>query len=213
MSDTTVPISPETGVATDPCRGQRADARRNRERVLLAARKLFAAQGLEAQMERIAHDAGVGVGTVYRHFPNKEDLLEALIEDRFERLAARGREALEVPDPWLSFCEFMTYSAAVMAEDRALSDAMSQWSERMQEAADASGINGIAAELISRAQDSGDLRPEIETSDVPMVICGLGRAAHVEITGMPFSWERFLALILDGMRAPGGSPLPPPPNR
>ncbi|MQA75060.1 MAG: TetR family transcriptional regulator [Solirubrobacterales bacterium] len=212
MSDTSVPIATEIDAPTDPCRGQRADARRNRERVLLAARKLFAAHGLDAQMDRIARDAGVGVGTVYRHFPNKEDLLEALIEDRFERLAARGREALEVDDPWQGFCEFMTFAARVMAEDRALSEAMSQWSKRMQEAADASGVNEIAGRLIARAQESGDLRAEIEVSDVPMVICGLGRSAHVEITGMPFSWRRFLVLILDGMRAPGGSPLPPLPT-
>ena len=210
MSEAATPRTAETAVA-DPCRARRADARRNRERVLLAARRLFAQHGLDAQMDRIAAGAGVGVGTVYRHFPNKEDLLEALIEDRFERLAAAGREALEVADPWRGFCQFMTYSAGVMAEDRALSDAMSQWSERMQEAAAASGVNEITAQLIARAQESGDLRPEVEVSDVPMVICGLGRAAHIEITGMPFSWERFLALILDGMRASGGSPLPPRP--
>ena len=96
MSDRTVP---KTDGATDPCRGQRADARRNRERVLLAARKLFAAHGLDAQMERVAHDAGVGVGTVYRHFPHKEDLLEALIEDRFGRLAARGPRRSRSPIP------------------------------------------------------------------------------------------------------------------
>jgi AcrR family transcriptional regulator len=210
MSEAANPGTAETAVA-DPCRARRADARRNRERVLLAARRLFAQHGLDAQMDRIAAGAGVGVGTVYRHFPNKEDLLEALIEDRFERLAAAGREALEVADPWRGFCQFMTYSARVMAEDRALSDAMSQWSERMQETAAASGVNEITAELIARAQESGDLRPEVEVSDVPMVICGLGRAAHIEITGMPFSWQRFLALILDGMRASGGSPLPPRP--
>ena len=210
MSEAATRRTAETAVA-DPCRARRADARRNRERVLLAARRLFAQHGLDAQMDRIAAGAGVGVGTVYRHFPNKEDLLEALIEDRFERLAAAGREALEVADPWRGFCQFMTYSARVMAEDRALSDAMSQWSERMQEAAAASGVNEITAQLIARAQESGDLRPEVEVSDVPMVICGLGRAAHIEITGMPFSWQRFLALILDGMRASGGSPLPPRP--
>ena len=71
-------------------RGQRADARRNREKVLAAARRQFADHGLDAQIDEIARDAGVGVGTVYRHFPNKEDLLQALADDRFEGLAEPG---------------------------------------------------------------------------------------------------------------------------
>ena len=107
-------------------RAQRADARRNREKVLAAARRRFATDGLDTQVDEIARAAGVGVGTVYRHFPTKEDLLAALADDRFEGLAQAARDALEVEDPWRGFVGFMTYSARVMAEDRALSEAMDQ---------------------------------------------------------------------------------------
>ena len=85
---------------------QRADARRNRERVLAAARAQFAANGLEAQIDDIARAADVGVGTVYRHFPTKEALLQALAADRFTRLAEWAREALEAPDAWQGFCDY-----------------------------------------------------------------------------------------------------------
>ena len=81
-------------------RPQRADARRNRAAVIESARKQFAAHGLDAQIDEIARGAGVGVGTVYRHFPTKESLLEALAQARFERLAEEGRRALEAEDGW-----------------------------------------------------------------------------------------------------------------
>ena len=85
---------------TDVTRSQRADARRNREAVLSAASRLFADQGVDAQMPDLAKLAGVGVGTVYRHFPTKDDLIAALVGEGFERLAEKARECLEVEDPW-----------------------------------------------------------------------------------------------------------------
>src|SRR5438132_10729221 len=84
-------------------RAQRADAIRNRKRVLDAARRCMARKGLDAQIEEIARAAGLGVGTVYRHFPTKEDLVEALAMARFERLAELAREALTSEDPWTGF--------------------------------------------------------------------------------------------------------------
>ena len=98
-------------------RAQRADARRNHDKVLEAARAQFTEHGLDASIEAIARTAGVGVGTIYRHFPTKEDLLQALADVRFEGLAAAGQAALEVEDPWEGFVEFMTYSARTMAGD------------------------------------------------------------------------------------------------
>src|SRR5215212_7098082 len=107
-----------------PEKRQRADARRNREKLLAASRQQFARCGLDAQIDDIARDAGVGVGTVYRHFPTKEDLLQALADARFQGLAQAGRDALAVDDPWEGFVQFLTYGARVMVEDRALSEAM-----------------------------------------------------------------------------------------
>src|SRR5918998_52112 len=104
----------------------RADARRNRERVLAAAREHFSENGIDVHMEQIARGAGVGVGTVYRHFPAKEDLLQALADERFARFAELTRAGLEDPDPWNGFCELMRESARIVAEDRGLSEAMDQ---------------------------------------------------------------------------------------
>src|SRR6476469_6810573 len=87
----------------------RADARRNREAVLAAARHLFADQGLDAQMPDVAKAAAVGVGTVYRHFPTKDDLIAALVADRFERLAQKARDGLEMDDPWDAVAEFIRF--------------------------------------------------------------------------------------------------------
>lgn len=107
-----------------PERTLRADARRNREAVLAAAKTLFAEHGFETQMPDVAKAAKVGVGTVYRHFPTKEDLIVALADDRFLRLAERAREALEEDDAWEAFEGFMRFSAEIQAEDRCLCEVM-----------------------------------------------------------------------------------------
>ena len=100
----------------------RADARRNREKVLEAARAVFSEQGRDAQMDDVARRAGVGVGTVYRHFPTKEALIEALMVAAFETIAAAAEAALEVEDPWEAFTSVLWRGAETMAGDRALSE-------------------------------------------------------------------------------------------
>src|SRR5436190_23045316 len=105
----------------------RADARRNRERVLTAAREVFAEQGRDAQMDDVARRAMVGVGTVYRHFPTKEALLEALAVDAFERIVVVAREILEtIADPWEALTRTLWAGAEILAADRALADAMAE---------------------------------------------------------------------------------------
>jgi AcrR family transcriptional regulator len=203
-----------TKTATSPANGertQRADARRNRRRVLDAARASFAEDGLDVHMEKIARAAGLGVGTVYRHFPTKEDLLRALADDRFAGLAEAARAALDDPDPWSGFCEFMRYSAKVMAEDRALSEAMDQRPEICGQAAEEVHLLEIVGELIARAQAHGRLREDVVPEDVPSLICGLGRATSAKEGGPAMSWERYLEIILAGLRAPGSAPLPQTP--
>ena len=182
-------------------RPQRADARRNRDKVLTAARIQFAERGLDASIEAIARDAGVGVGTVYRHFPTKEDLLQALADVRFEGLAAAARAALEVEDPWQGFAGFMTHSARVMAEDRALSEAMDQLPGVYATAAARVDLPGAVGALIARAQESGDLRADIVAEEIPALICGLGSAIRSEVERPAMSWERYLEIILAGLRA------------
>ncbi len=187
----------------------RADARRNHQRILDAGRELFAEHGYDVQMDQIAARAGVGVGTVYRHFPHKCDLLQALTELRFEGLAQAAREANADPDPWHGFAGFMRYSAEVMARDRALSEAMFERPEMMRAGAEGVGMPELLDELVSRAQEAGELRPEARWEDVPGLICGLGRAlVEGKVGPLEMSWERYLQIILDGLRAPGAMPLP-----
>src|SRR5438105_14900242 len=120
-----------------PDRALRADARRNREAVIAAAKKLLADRGLDAQMPDVAKAAKVGVGTVYRHFPTKEELIAALANDRFERLAEKARESLETDDAWEGVADFIRFSAQIQADDRGLCGVMGSRPGRMGAAADA----------------------------------------------------------------------------
>jgi AcrR family transcriptional regulator len=204
---------PPTEVVEAPERVLRADARRNRAAVIEAAKKLFADQGVDAQMPDIAKAAKVGVGTVYRHFPTKDDLIEALVEARFERIAERGQAALEEAkdDPWKAFCDYMQFSVELQANDRALSQVMASQPEIMRAYAESSGVLEQSAQLLALAQRSGDLRKDAEVWDVPMIICGLGHVTQAARAGQMapgMSWERFLAIVLDGLRAPGSGKLP-----
>ena len=194
------PVTEMTNATTEK-RQPRADARRNREKVLAASRRQFARCGLEAQMDEIARDAGVGVGTVYRHFPNKEDLLQALADARFEGLAAAGREALEVDDPWEGFVQFMTYGARVMVEDRALSEAMDQRPELCGSAADKVDMLSITGAVVARAKESGQLRADIVAEDVPSLIMGLGRSARANDGRPSMPWDKHLSIILAGLKS------------
>lgn len=202
-------MTPRTIAAGPAVEGnQRADARRNRERVLSAARAQFAANGLEAQIDDIARAANVGVGTVYRHFPTKEALLEALAADRFIRLAEWAREALEAPDAWEGLCDFLRRSAELGANDRLLSEAMAERDAFQGAQREKDGLMDATAALVERAQATGELRPEIGAQDIAMLMCGLGRATGPGSFDHAMSWERYLEIIIAGLRAPGSSPLP-----
>ena len=197
---------PETTV-----RARRADAQRNYDAVLEAARQGFAEQGLDCQMEDIARSAGVGVGTVYRHFPNKEKLVDALVKDRFERLAERTAEALEQDDPWEAWCELMRWSAKLQAEDRGLSEVLASQPLVGEAAAAKSGLVELSDKLMRKAKRAGKMRKDLMVEDIPTMICGLSAvtgAADGSLSAM--NWERFLEVMLDGMRAPGSAKLPPP---
>jgi AcrR family transcriptional regulator len=186
--------------------GQRADARRNREAILDAARERFADLGLDCQMEDVANSAGVGIGTVYRHFPNKDALIEALIEDRMGRLAKRATEALEEDDPWQAFCDLMRWSGRLSAEDRGLSGVLTQRTQSCGAVAARSGLADATQKLIRKAQRSGQMRRDMEVEDVPTFMCGLGGVFGAPAESVPAqNWERFLALMLDGMRAPSNT--------
>jgi AcrR family transcriptional regulator len=199
VTEITLPAAPD--------RAQRSDAKRNHRRVLEAARRCMARKGIDAQIEEIARAAGVGVGTVYRHFPTKDDLVEALALARFERLAELAREALAEDEPWSAFEQFMRASTRIQSEDRALSEVLTSRPETMARAAESVDILGLVAELMARGQAAGVIRADAEPRDVPMMMCALAgtfRNPHADP-------ERYIGIVLDGLRATPGerSALPP----
>jgi AcrR family transcriptional regulator len=194
----------------DVVRPLRADARRNRQAVIDAASKLFAEQGLDAQMPDVARAANVGVGTVYRHFPTKDQLIAAIASQHFDRMAERGRQDLELADPWEGICDFIRFAIQIQADDRGLCEIMSSRPELMDTAARAAGLPELCDTLVTRAQQSGQLRSDLDWEDVPMIACGIG---HITQAGPPPSvgrWPRLVELILDGLRAPASGSLPRP---
>jgi AcrR family transcriptional regulator len=197
-------------IATKPA-ALRADARRNRDAVLAAARQRLAKDGLDGSIEEIARTAGVGVGTVYRHFPSKNDLIGALVRDRFERLVERTKEALAEDDPWNAFCDLMRYSAGLQVRDRALSQFIAVHPELGYHEAVETGLADLTAELIANAQRAGGMREDAVVEDVPTLVCGLGAVTAGAAGTMPeLNWERYVEIMLDGLRAPGFNRLPPP---
>lgn len=186
--------------ASDPsCRPQRADAQRNRQRVLDAAFEIFAVEGEDAAMDAIARRAGVGVGTVYRHFATKEALIEALVQVRFEEMLDRVERALERDDdPWAAIVELFNHAASLQSRDRIFA-----------EMNDPRQIPGVApvldrllvgwGELIARAKAQGTLRDDFEADDLPCLMCGLGNV--VMSASSEAHWRRYLNILLAGLRA------------
>jgi AcrR family transcriptional regulator len=181
-----------------PARPLRADARRNRERVIEAARETFAQQGKDAQMDDIARRAGVGVGTVYRHFPDKEALIHAVAARRFLDLIERAEQALEESDPWESFANFMRYGAALQARDRAFSEVVSL-NPMPPAPAEGARLHELSTKLLKRAQKAGVVRADIPPDDIPMIMCGLGHTLRMQSDDR--AWERYIEVILAGLRA------------
>jgi AcrR family transcriptional regulator len=182
----------------------RADARRNREKVMKAAREVFAEQGVEAQMDDVARKADVGVGTVYRHFPTKEALLLALSDELFETIAAHVRTLLELDDPWEAFQQALWYGAEKTTGDRAFSETMSNSAAPVHTCPGKEELREITTELMRRCQEAGKMRPDAIVDDIPLILCGIGGATH-----MPHpcddAWRRHLAIVLDGLRAEAAS--------
>ncbi len=188
--------------ATQPsARPMRADARRNRERILAAAKVAFGEAGVHAQMEDVARRAGVGVGTLYRHFPTKGALVGELVGEKFRLLLEGAREALEIEDPWEAFAGTLRRNAELMAADAVVQDALKRseidWSYAE---GPRSELDSTFAVVIERGQAAGVIRPDFTVEDVPMLMCGLCSTMAQGGPGPAYDWRRHLELMLDGVR-------------
>ena len=180
----------------------RRDAERNRLLILSAARTIFAQRGLDASLDEVAREAGLGVGTVYRRFPNRDALIEALLADVISTLTRVVDESLAMPRAWDGLRHFMASTLVMQCRDKGLRDVM--LSHRGPEATDAlvhDLVKPAVTELLGRAQRQGDLRADLTATDIGVLeVAALG-AAELTADTRPEIWDRYLTLILDGMRA------------
>jgi AcrR family transcriptional regulator len=188
----------DSGIATRP---MRADARRNRERVLAAAEAVFSQLGLRAPIEEVARRAGVGVGTVCRHFPTKQALVEAVLEAMYESLARDAQDALERSDPGDAFRTFFTSLSEFQARHRALAEQMATEIALPASAEPLrTALRASISELVTRAQNAGAIRADIGPADVSMLFSGVAHATALAGDLQPALRERYVAVILDGLR-------------
>jgi AcrR family transcriptional regulator len=188
----------------------RADAARNRALLLAAAADEFAERGLDASVADIARRAGVGKGTVFRHFATKDDLLAAIVLDRIDALNAVGENLLEAADPGAALLEFLTV-AAHQRQQRDLSF--------LQEAGELNAeVTRVRARmfqtvhtLVDRAREHGAVRADITGTDVILLMCAPNYVTSYVPDAAPDLWQRYLAIIFDGLRPQGAHPLPQPP--
>ncbi len=189
------------GSKVDPVpREMRRDARRNRVRLIAAAEVAFREEGLEVGVDEIARRAGLGVGTLYRHFPTKNDLIVAILAGIFKRIEAAGRQAVESEDDGPVLAGFLDEVLAQMSGDRALVETIGR--HRPELAVEARNhLRGELilsfAPLVDRAHASGELHPDRNSEDLMVAIRMLSAAARADITDDP---RRYLTLLRGGLR-------------
>jgi AcrR family transcriptional regulator len=203
-------MTPDLDDAT--CLELRADARRNRERIVCAARDLFAERGLNVPLEDIADRAGVGIATLYRRFPTREDLVAATCEAKLTEFAELTEKARDAPDAWAGFCEVVERSCAMQAADRGFTDLLTlilpnaTAIERLRRRA-----TTAFAELARRAQEEGRLRADFVPEDFALLLMANAGVVQAGAEAAPHAWRRLVALALESFR-PQDGPLPAPPT-
>ncbi|HEY1179883.1 MAG TPA: helix-turn-helix domain-containing protein [Phytomonospora sp.] len=184
-----------------PSEPRRKDARRNRAQILDVARALLAERGLAADMREIAAACGVGVGTVYRHFPTRDRLLAAVLAEDAAAWTEATEPALADPDAWRGLRVFAEATLGLMARHRAMLDGLS--AAENQEAFDAcrDHLAAVLGDLVGRAQEQGRLRRDVSAHDVVVQVMALGRAVELTEPREPGAWRRHLGIVLDGLAA------------
>jgi AcrR family transcriptional regulator len=190
----------------------RRDAQESRDKLLAAAQREFAAHGVDASLEKIAREAGVAIGTLYRHFPTRMDLLMAAFKPRLEEFLDGAKTALEMSDPWEAFVYYLENLFRVQAGDRGFNDFLSR---RFTDNAETERIHDQMclqiADVLTRAQEAGEARPDITQADIVNLIWSNGRIIDATSATAPNAWRRYLYLMLDAYRAARAHSLPEPP--
>ena len=179
----------------------RRDAERNRQRILAAAAEVLSERGLDATLDEVARAAGVGVGTVYRRFPDKESLIQELFKDRIDALVREAERALTEPDPWQALVSYLDFAITLMASNMGLRQLLmfsTYGKERISYARNQ--MAPVVTKLVERAQASGDLRPDLAGTDLKMIVFMLSSVAEYASATRPDVWRRYLALLIDGLR-------------
>lgn len=192
----------------------RQDAQRNRTALLAAAKAAFAEEGLDAALEGIARRAGVAIGTLYRHFPTRMEMVAAIFADK-KRAWIKAAEAAVVMEPaWDGLTFFLERVCELQAGDLAFNDIASM---RFPHApgieAARKRAHDLGRRIVERAQAEGSLRPDVTAEDLAFVVWALSRVSEATHAIDPDAWRRYLALTLDGFRATAAHPLPAPPLR
>jgi len=191
----------------------RADARRNRDRIVEAARDVFAEQGLDASMNEVARRAEVGVATLFRRFPGREELIAATFAERMGEYVALIEAALEDPDPWHGFREYVRGVCALQAGDRGFTDVLTQSFAAAKEfEAQRDQAFRRFTLLISRAQEAGALRPDFVAEDLPMLLMANAGVVTATHDAAPETSPRLVAYMLQAFSAEATEPLPAPPT-
>jgi AcrR family transcriptional regulator len=188
----------------------RKDAQRNRERLVEAARAVFAERGLDVALEEVARRAGVSIGTLYNRFPTRADLVGAVFADRRETLIGIAEHALAMDDAWAGFVHLVEQVCRMQAADRGYNDLSAR---SIPQAAPTPALergHGLMTEVVERAKCSGVLRPDFVLADMAFVTWAITRTIEATADVDPEAWRRHLGFILDGLRAPAAHPLPAP---
>jgi AcrR family transcriptional regulator len=188
----------------------RKDAQRNRERLVDAARAVFAERGLDVALDEVARRAGVSIGTLYNRFPTRADLVRAVFADRAETVVRIAEHALGTDDAWAGFTHFVEQVCRMQAADRGYNDLAAR--SLPQAAPTPEHVRGheLMTEVVERAKRSGALRPDFVLSDMAFVTWAITRTIEATADVDPQAWRRHLGFVLDGLRAPAAHPLPVP---
>ena len=187
--------------------GQRSDARRNHELLVASAREVFAERGLEASLEEIARRAGLGIGTLYRHFASREALVEAIFEGRIGELVALGEAAEAEPDAWQAVVLVLEGTLELQAGDRVLKDVLMRYPPGEGRLASArEELRAVFERTLQRAREQGTLRADFALPDLALALWSFGPLLDATAEIAPNAWRRHLHWLLDGLRAGAATP-------